>query len=166
MKTAVARFHNVYGPHGTWDGGREKAPAALCRKVIEAIETDQKDITIWGNGDQTRSFMYIDDCVLGIDKIMHSDDLIATPINLGSSEMVSINTLLTKIEKIAGVKMNRQYDLKAPQGVAGRNSDNTFIKKVLKWEPNTTLAKGLAETYAWITQQYKKRKAGERVGIG
>ena len=163
MKTAIARFHNVYGPHGTWDGGREKAPAALCRKVIEAIETGKKDITIWGNGNQTRSFMYIDDCVLGIDKIMHSDDLIATPINLGSSEMVSINTLLTKIEKIAGVKMNRQYDLKAPQGVAGRNSDNTFIKKVLKWEPNTTLDKGLAETYKWINVQYHNRKKGKRV---
>ena len=166
MKTAIARFHNVYGPHGTWDGGREKAPAALCRKVIEAIETDKKDITIWGNGEQTRSFMYIDDCVRGIDMIMHSDDLIATPINLGSSEMVSINTLLTKVEKIAGAKMNRKYDLNAPQGVAGRNSDNTFIKKILKWEPNTKLDNGLAETYAWIKQQYKKRKAGERVGVG
>jgi nucleoside-diphosphate-sugar epimerase len=166
MKTAIARFHNVYGPHGTWDGGREKAPAALCRKVIEAIETGKKDITIWGNGSQTRSFMYIDDCVQGIDKIMHSDALIATPINLGSSELVSINELLTKIEKIAGVKMSRKYDLSAPQGVAGRNSDNTFIKKTLKWEPSTKLDKGLAETYAWIKQQYQKRKAGERVGIG
>ena len=166
MKTVIARFHNVYGPHGTWDGGREKAPAALCRKVIEAIDTGKKDITIWGDGHQTRSFMYIDDCVVGIDKIMHSDDLIATPINLGSSELVSINELLTKIEKIAGVKMNRKYDLNAPQGVAGRNSDNTFIKKVLKWEPTTTLNKGLAETYAWITEQYHARKAGKRVGIG
>ena len=166
MKTAIARFHNVYGPHGTWDGGREKAPAALCRKVIEAMETGKKDITIWGNGHQTRSFMYIDDCVQGIDKIMHSDALIATPINLGSSEMVSINTLLTKIEKIAGVKMNRQYDLHAPQGVAGRNSDNTLIKKVLKWEPNTPLDKGLKETFRWIYGQYKKRAAGQRVGVG
>ena len=166
MKTAIARFHNVYGPHGTWDGGREKAPAALCRKVIEAIETGKKDITIWGNGHQTRSFMYIDDCVQGIDKIMHSDELIATPINLGSSEMVSINTLLTKIERIAGVKMNRKYDLNAPQGVAGRNSDNTLIKKVLKWAPNTPLDKGLKETFRWIYDQYKKRAAGQRVGIG
>ena len=166
MKTAIARFHNVYGPHGTWDGGREKAPAALCRKVIEAIETGNKDITIWGNGHQTRSFMYIDDCVQGIDKIMHSDELIATPINLGSSEMVSINTLLTKIERIAGVKMNRKYDLNAPQGVAGRNSDNTLIKKVLKWERNTPLDKGLKETFRWIYDQYKKRAAGQRVGIG
>ena len=166
MKTAIARFHNVYGPHGTWDGGREKAPAALSRKVIEAIDTGRKDITIWGNGHQTRSFMYIDDCVKGIDMIMHCDDLIATPINLGSSELVSINELLTKIEKIAGVKMNRQYDLNAPQGVAGRNSDNTFIKKMLKWEPSTTLNKGLAETFAWIKTQYDARKAGRRVGIG
>jgi len=166
MKTAIARFHNVYGPHGTWDGGREKAPAALSRKVIEAIATGKKDIMIWGNGEQTRSFMYIDDCVLGIDKIMHCDELIATPINLGSSELVSINELLSKIEKIAGVKMNRHYDLTAPQGVAGRNSDNTFIKKTLKWEPNTTLNKGLAETYAWITEQYHHRKAGKRIGIG
>jgi nucleoside-diphosphate-sugar epimerase len=166
LKTAIARFHNVYGPHGTWEGGREKAPAALCRKVIEAIDTGRKEITIWGNGEQTRSFMYIADCVEGIDKIMHCDDLIATPINLGSSEMVSINTLLSKIEKIAGVKMNRKYDLTAPQGVAGRNSDNTFIQKVLKWEPGTTLNKGLAETYAWIGEQYARRKAGKRVGIG
>src|SRR5512136_1784875 len=101
LKTAIARFHNVYGPHGTWDGGREKAPAAICRKIIEAIDGGKKEITIWGNGEQTRSFMYVDDCVMGIDKIMHSDELIATPINLGSSEMVSINTLLTKIEAIA-----------------------------------------------------------------
>jgi len=166
LKTAIARFHNVYGPHGTWDGGREKAPAALCRKVIEAIDTGKKDITIWGNGNQTRSFMYIEDCVRGIDKIMHCDELIATPINLGSSDMVSINDLLTRIERIAGVKMNRKYDLHAPQGVAGRNSDNTFIKKILKWEPNTKLDKGLAATYAWIKEQYHARKAGKRVGIG
>jgi nucleoside-diphosphate-sugar epimerase len=110
--------------------------------------------------------MYISDCLEGIDKIMHSDDLIATPVNLGSSEMVSINHLLSKIEKIAGVKMSRKYDLAAPQGVAGRNSDNTFIKKVLKWEPGTKLDAGLAETYAWIKQQHARRKAGKRVGIG
>ncbi|HXR06775.1 MAG TPA: NAD-dependent epimerase/dehydratase family protein [Candidatus Acidoferrum sp.] len=166
LKTAIARFHNVYGAHGTWDGGREKAPAALCRKVIEAMDGGRKQITIWGTGEQTRSFMYIEDCVEGIDKIMHCDELIATPINLGSSEMVSINTLLDKIEKIAGVKLQRKYDLAAPKGVEGRNSDNTFIKQVLKWEPATTLDKGLAATYAWIKEQYLKRKAGERVGIG
>ncbi|MBP8302500.1 MAG: NAD-dependent epimerase/dehydratase family protein [Phycisphaerae bacterium] len=163
MKTAIARFHNVYGPFGTWDGGREKAPAALCRKVIEAIDTGRKDITIWGDGHQTRSFMYIADCVQGIDKIMHCDDLIATPINLGSSELVSINDLLTKVERIAGVKLRRHYDLDAPRGVAGRNSDNTFIRKVLKWEPSTTLDTGLRATYKWIEKQVRARKQGRHV---
>ena len=163
MKTFIARFHNVYGPNGTWDGGREKAPAALCRKVIQAIDTGKKEITIWGDGSQTRSFMYIDDCVKGIDTITHTDELIATPINLGSSELVSINELLSKVEKIAGVTLKRNYDLGAPKGVAGRNSDNTFIKKTLGWEPDTTLNKGLAETYKWISQQYEKRKLGKRV---
>jgi GDP-D-mannose 3', 5'-epimerase len=165
MKTFIARFHNVYGPNGTWDGGREKAPAALCRKVIELQDTGKKEITIWGDGHQTRSFMYIDDCVKGIDMITHCDELIATPINLGSSELVSINELLTKIEKIAGTKMTRKYDLNAPRGVAGRNSDNTFIQKMLHWEPSTTLDKGLAVTYKWIKEQYYRRKAGKRVGV-
>src|SRR5205814_2615924 len=141
LVTRVARFHNVYGPLGTWDGGREKAPAAICRKVIQAIDKGSDQINIWGDGNQTRSFMYIDDCLKGIDMIMHCDELIATPINLGSSELVSINELLSKIEKIAHVKMNRKYDLGAPKGVAGRNSDNTFIKKVLGWEPSTPLNK-------------------------
>src|ERR1700691_1019890 len=163
MKTAIARFHIVYGPLRTWHGGREKAPAAISRKVIEAMDTGKKDIMIWGDGHQTRSFMYIDDCVKGIDMITHCDDLIATPINLGSSELVSINELLSKIEKIAGMKLKRHYDLNAPKGVAGRNSDNTFIKKVLGMEPNTTLKKGLAETYKWISEQYHKRKEGKRV---
>ena len=163
MKTFIARFHNVYGPFGTWDGGREKAPAALSRKVIQAQDTGKKDISIWGDGTQTRSFMYIDDCVKGIDMITHCDDLIATPINLGSSELVTINELLSKIEKIAGIKLKRHYDLNAPKGVAGRNSDNTFIQKVLKWEPNTTLDKGLAATYKWIREQYNNRKEGKRV---
>ena len=166
MKTFIARFHNVYGPNGTWDGGREKAPAAMCRKIIEAIDKKDLSINIWGNGEQTRSFMYIDDCVKGIDMITHCDDLIATPINLGSSELVSINTLVSKVEKIAGVKMKRSYNLSAPQGVAGRNSDNTFIKKVLKWEPNTTLDKGLAATYKWIKEQHNAKKEGKRIGIG
>ena len=163
MKTFIARFHNVYGPHGTWDGGREKAPAALSRKVIQAVDTGKKEISIWGDGNQTRSFMYIDDCVKGVDMITHCDELIATPINLGSSELVTINELLSKIEKIAGVKLKRHYDLSAPKGVAGRNSDNTFIKEVLGWEPNTTLDKGLAMTYKWIGEQYNKRKEGKRV---
>src|SRR5438552_2710628 len=133
LKTAIARFHNVYGPNGTWDGGREKAPAAICRKVIEALDTGNHEITIWGDGEQTRSFMFIDDCVKGIDMIMHADTLIATPINLGSSELVSINDLVSKVEPIAGVKLQRRYDLDAPRGVAGRNSDNTFIKQMLHW---------------------------------
>jgi GDP-D-mannose 3',5'-epimerase len=163
LKTAIARFHNVYGPNGTWDGGREKAPAAICRKVVEAIDTGNHDITIWGDGHQTRSFMYIDDCTKGIDRIMHSDALIATPINLGSSELVSINDLVSKVEKVAGIKLKRRYDLSAPRGVAGRNSDNSFIQQMLHWEPNTSLDRGLAATYKWIESQYYARKKGKRV---
>lgn len=162
LETHIARFHNVYGPHGTWDGGREKAPAAICRKVIQAVDTDKHEILIWGDGTPTRSFMYIDDCLLGVDMIMHSADLIATPINLGSTELVSVNELVSIIEGIAGVKLVRHYDLTAPRGVAGRNSDNTLIKSVLGWEPTITLKDGLAKTYAWIEQQYHDRKAGKR----
>ncbi|MGC8779355.1 MAG: NAD-dependent epimerase/dehydratase family protein [Anaerolineae bacterium] len=162
LETHIARFHNVYGPFGTWDGGREKAPAALCRKVIAAKDTGNLEIEIWGDGTQTRSFMYIDDCLLGIDMIMHCDRLIATPINLGSAELVSINRLVDIIEEIAGVKLTRRYRLDAPRGVAGRNSDNTFIKEVLGWEPNTPLRVGLEKTYTWIEQQYYARKAGKR----
>ena len=162
LKTFIARFHNVYGPNGTWDGGREKAPAAICRKVIEAKDTGQHEIVIWGDGKQTRSFMYIDDCVKGIDMITHFDDLIATPINLGSSELFSINALVSLAEEIGGIKLERKYDPDAPRGVAGRNSDNTFIKQVLNWEPNTPFRDGLTKTYTWIEQQYKDRKAGKR----
>jgi GDP-D-mannose 3',5'-epimerase len=160
LKTFIARFHNVYGPNGTWDGGREKAPAALSRKVIEAVDSGDLTIDVWGDGHQTRSFMYIDDCTKGIDMIMHCDELIATPINLGSSELVSINELVSIIEEIAGVVLERDYLLDAPRGVAGRNSDNTFIQQVLGWEPNTPLREGMARTYAWIEQQYADRKAG------
>lgn len=163
LKTAIARFHNVYGPWGTWDGGREKAPAAICRKVIETVDKGDHRISIWGDGHQTRSFMFIDDCTKGIDRIMHCDELIATPINLGSSELVSINELVSKVEKIAGVKLKREYELDAPRGVAGRNSDNTFIQKMLQWEPDTTLNDGLRATYAWIETQYEARKKGKRV---
>jgi nucleoside-diphosphate-sugar epimerase len=163
LKTAVARFHNVYGPFGTWDGGREKAPAAICRKVVDAVEKGRHTINIWGDGHQTRSFMYIDDCLKGIDKIMHADSLIATPINLGSSELVTINELVSKVEKIAGVKLKREYELNAPRGVAGRNSDNTFIKKMLGWEPDTSLDTGLRATYKWIQGQYRARLQGKRV---
>jgi GDP-D-mannose 3',5'-epimerase len=166
LKTFIARFHNVYGPHGTWDGGREKAPAALCRKVIEAKDTAKHEITIWGDGTQTRSFMFIDDCTKGIDMIMHCDDLIATPINLGSSELVSINDLVSLIEEIGGVRLERRYDLDAPKGVAGRNSDNTFIQQVLNWEPDTPLRVGLEKTYAWIEQQVADRKAGRPTPAG
>lgn len=165
LKTFVARFHNVYGPNGTWDGGREKAPAAICRKVAEAVEKGTSSIEIWGDGTQTRSFMYVDDCVKGIDMIMHVDDLIATPVNLGSSELVSINELVSKVERIAGVKLARHYDLSAPRGVAGRNSDNTFIKQVLHWEPNTTLDVGLEHTYDWIKEQYCERQQGKLVVV-
>ena len=160
MKTFIARFHNVYGPLGTWDGGREKAPAAICRKVIDAKDKSKHEIGIWGDGEQTRSFMYIDDCIDGIDRITHCDDLIATPINLGSSELHSINSLVSLAEKIGGVKLKRNYDLTAPRGVAGRNSDNTFIKKVLGWEPALPFSEGLARTYAWIESQYMDRKSG------
>jgi nucleoside-diphosphate-sugar epimerase len=151
LVTRIARFHNVYGPHGTFDGGREKAPAAICRKVIEAGIRGNKKITIWGDGLQTRSFMYIDDCIKGIQDIMYSD--INEPLNLGSSEMVSINKLVDYVEEIAGYKMEREYDLSAPKGVRGRNSENTLIKKYLDWEPSIPLKKGLKKTYEWIKEQ-------------
>jgi nucleoside-diphosphate-sugar epimerase len=163
LETHIARFHNIYGPHGTWFGGREKAPAAMCRKVIEAKDANDLRIDIWGDGTQTRSFCYIDDCVLGIDKVTHCPDLIATPINVGSSELISINDLVTMVEEIGGVKLARTYDLSAPKGVAGRNSDNTFIEKVLGWEPRTPLSVGMRHTYEWIESQYNDRKAGKRV---
>jgi GDP-D-mannose 3',5'-epimerase len=163
LKTHIARFHNVYGPNGTWDGGREKAPAALSRKVLEAQDNGTLAVEIWGDGTRTRSFMYIDDCLEGIDRIAHCDELIATPINLGSHELVSINELLGIIEDIAGFKVQRRYDLDAPKGVGGRNSDNTMIKRVLGWEPSTPLRAGMAKTYAWIAEQYAARKAGKKV---
>jgi GDP-D-mannose 3',5'-epimerase len=151
LKTRVARFHNVYGPYGTFDGGREKAPAAICRKVIEASISGKKEITIWGDGFQTRSFMYIEDCIRGIIDIMYSD--IKEPINLGSSEMVSINKLVDIVEDIAGYKLARKYDLDAPKGVRGRNSENTLIKHYLNWEPSIALKTGMKSTYDWIKEQ-------------
>jgi nucleoside-diphosphate-sugar epimerase len=163
LETHIARFHNIYGPNGTWFGGREKAPAALSRKVIEAKDAGKLEIEIWGDGSQTRSFCYIEDCIKGIDMIMHCDELIATPINLGSKELVSINQLVSMIEEIGGVKLNRTYKMDAPKGVAGRNSDNTFINQVLGWEPSISLHDGLTKTYHWIEQQYCDRKAGKRV---
>ena len=154
--TRVARFHNVYGPHGTYDGGREKAPAAICRKVIDKELYGKDEIVIWGDGHQTRSFMYIDDCVKGIIDIMYSN--IEEPINLGSSEMVSINQLADMVEDIVGTKLKRTYDLNAPLGVRGRNSENTLIKKYLGWEPSIPLKDGLAKTYAWIKEEMQNEK--------
>jgi nucleoside-diphosphate-sugar epimerase len=151
LTTRVARFHNVYGPFGTFDGGREKAPAAISRKVIEASVNGNKEIVIWGDGLQTRSFMYIDDCIKGIISIMYSD--IKEPINLGSSEMVSINQLVDIVEDIAGYKLERKYDLGAPKGVRGRNSENTLIRKYLNWEPSIPLKVGMKKTYDWIKEQ-------------
>lgn len=155
LQTRVARFHNVYGPEGTWEGGREKAPAALCRKVIHAKHTGDHEIEIWGDGKQTRSFMYIDDCLEGIDRITHSD--VTEPINLGSDELVTINQLVDIVEDIAGIKLERKYNLSAPKGVNGRNSDNTKITSYLGWAPGIRLRDGMAKTYAWIEQQYLAR---------
>ena len=159
VQTRMARYHNVYGPHGTYDGGREKAPAAICRKVIAAKLSGKHEIEIWGNGEQTRSFMYIDDCLKGTQAILNSD--ILEPINLGSNELVSINQLVDIVEDIAGIKLRRSYNLKAPKGVNGRNSDNTLIQKYLAWEPSTRLRDGMEKTYRWIydemTQKNVKR---------
>lgn len=149
--TRVARYHNVYGPSGTYEGGREKAPAAICRKVIQAKLSRSNSIEIWGDGEQTRSFMYIDDCVQGTQAIMASD--ILEPINLGSDELVTINQLVDIVEQIGGIKLERVYDLDAPKGVRGRNSDNTMIQERLGWAPATRLADGLERTYAWIYDQ-------------
>jgi GDP-D-mannose 3',5'-epimerase len=149
--TRVARFHNVYGPEGSWTGGREKAPAAICRKVAEAQVAGRHEIEIWGDGNQARSFMYIDDCVKGTQAIMHS--AIQEPINLGSDELVTINGLVDIVEDIAGITLNRRYNLKAPKGVNGRNSDNTRIRSLLGWAPSIRLHAGLEKTYAWIYDQ-------------
>jgi GDP-D-mannose 3', 5'-epimerase len=151
LQCRVARYHNVYGPLGTWTGGREKAPAAICRKVIEAKFSGKHEIEIWGDGKQTRSFMYIDDCTYGTQAVLESE--IREPINLGSNELVTIDQLVTIIEEIAGIKLDRKYDLSAPKGVNGRNSDNTKIKEYLGWEPSIRLKAGLAKTYVWIESQ-------------
>ena len=151
LQTRVARYHNVYGPFGTYDGGREKAPAAICRKVIQAKASGKHEIEIWGDGHQTRSFMYIDDCTKGTRAILESD--IREPINLGSSELVSINQLVDIVEDIAGIKLKRNYKLDAPKGVNGRNSDNTKILQYLRWEPSIRLRDGMAKTYEWIESQ-------------
>ncbi|MFI8190796.1 NAD-dependent epimerase/dehydratase family protein [Streptomyces sp. NPDC085946] len=149
----VARYHNVYGPAGTWTGGREKAPAAVCRKIAEAVLSGDHTIEIWGDGRQTRSFMYIDDCLHGTRMIMEGDS--GTPVNLGSSELVTIDQLVDVVEEIAGVRCERTYRPDAPQGVRGRNSDNTLIRELYGWEPSIPLADGLERTYAWVYDQVK-----------
>ena len=148
LQTRVVRLHNVYGPLGTFDGGREKAPAAICRKVAQSRLTGDPRIEIWGDGEQTRSFMFIDDCVQGLQALMASD--FVDPINLGSSELVSINRLVDLVEEIAGARLERRYALDAPKGVRGRNSDNMLIRDVFGWEPSIPLRRGLEQTYAWI----------------
>jgi GDP-D-mannose 3',5'-epimerase len=156
LETRCARYHNVYGPNGTWKGGREKAPAAICRKVVEAKLSGRHEIEIWGDGRQTRSFMFIDDCVKGTQAILHSNVL--EPINLGSDELVTINGLVDIVEDIAGIKLRRKYNLSAPKGVNGRNSDNTRIKQLLGWAPGIRLRQGLETTYAWIYDQVVNNK--------
>jgi nucleoside-diphosphate-sugar epimerase len=151
MHTRIARYHNVYGPHGTWDGGREKAPAALSRKVAAVKLGLADDIEIWGDGEQTRSFMYIDDCVRGTREILAGE--FADPVNLGSAELVTINQMADILEDIAGITAPRRYKLDAPQGVRGRNSDNTLFQSVYGWEPSISLRDGLEKTYAWIYDQ-------------
>lgn len=158
LETRIARYHNVYGPHGTFEGGREKAPAAICRKVIEAKLSGNHTIEIWGDGSQTRSFQYIDDCIKGTRMLMDSD--FREPINLGSSELVSINQLVDIVEEIAGIRLERRYKLDAPKGVNGRNSDNTLIRQVFGWEPSTRLRDGLAITYRWIYEQMTNSVTG------
>lgn len=161
IATRVARYHNVYGPFGTYAGGREKAPAAICRKVIDAKMSGKHEIEIWGDGEQTRSFMFIDDCLKGTFDILQSDW--QEPINLGSHEMVSINQLVDIVESIAGIKLKRSYKLDAPKGVRGRNSDNELIKKVFGWEPSIKLRDGLEKTYAWIEQEMKQSGSGKSI---
>src|SRR3984893_11196608 len=156
LQTRVARFHNVYGPLGTWNGGREKAPASICRKVLEAKMSGKHEIEIWGDGKQTRSFMYVDDCTKGSRMIMESE--IHEPLNLGSNELVTLNQLVDIVENIAGVKLKRNYKLDAPKGVNGRNSDNTLILERLNWEPSIKLREGMAKTYAWIEEEMVTNK--------
>lgn len=163
IETRVARLHNVYGPLGTYDGGREKAPAAICRKV--ALATEDGEIEIWGDGQQTRSFMYIDDCVEGIYRIMQSD--YPRPLNLGTDRLVTIDELVDIVCRVAGKRLRKRYDLSKPQGVRGRNSDNSLIRQVLGWEPQISLEVGLARTYAWIEEELRRAgRMSTRAGGG
>ena len=155
LDTRIARYHNVYGPYGTYDGGREKAPAAICRKVINAVVTGSNEIEIWGDGRQTRSFTYIDDCIEGTMRLMCSD--VREPLNIGSDELVTINDLVDMVEAIAGTKLERRYKLDAPKGVRGRNSDNTLIRKALGWAPTTRLQTGIRSTYDWLWHEMTTR---------
>ncbi|MFN2560854.1 MAG: NAD-dependent epimerase/dehydratase family protein [Jatrophihabitans sp.] len=158
VQTRVARYHNVYGPEGTWTGGREKAPAAICRKIATAAITGEHSIDIWGDGLQTRTFMYIDDCVHGTRTITDGDD--PNPVNLGSDELVTINEMVDIVEKIAGITVARNHDLTAPQGVRGRSSDNTEMIRRYGWAPSITLTDGLEHTYRWVYDEVKKSLAG------
>jgi nucleoside-diphosphate-sugar epimerase len=151
LETRVARYHNVYGPHGTYEGGREKAPAAICRKVIEAKLTGRHEIEVWGDGEQTRTFTYIDDCLTGSQLILESD--VREPLNLGTDRLVTINQLVSIVQRIAGITLRRRYRLDAPKGVRGRSSDNTLIEARLNWSPSISLEAGLEKTYAWIYDQ-------------
>jgi nucleoside-diphosphate-sugar epimerase len=157
--TRVARYHNVYGPHGTYDGGREKAPAAVCRKVVQAQISGTNEIEIWGDGEQTRSFTYIDDCLDGTLRLMQSG--VDEPLNIGSDQLVTINQLVDIVEDIAGVKLRRRYKLDAPKGVRGRNSDNTLVRQRLGWAPSVSLQDGMRRTYEWI---HARMMAGARHG--
>jgi GDP-D-mannose 3', 5'-epimerase len=151
LETRVARYHNVYGPVGTWTGGREKAPAAICRKVAEAVQTGSDEIEIWGDGKQSRSFMYVDDCVRGTIEVLKGPRI--EPINLGSAELVTVDQLVGTVEDIAGVELKHDHNLDAPQGVRGRNSDNTRFHQTYGWEPSISLREGLEKTYAWVSEQ-------------
>jgi GDP-D-mannose 3',5'-epimerase len=162
--TRVARYHNVYGPHGTWTGGREKAPAAVCRKVIEAKLSGHREIEIWGSGNQTRSFMFIDDCLKGTQLIMDSG--VEEPLNLGSDESVTINQLVDIVEEIAGITLKRRYNLSAPKGVNGRNSENTLIVERLGWAPGIPLREGMEKTYRWIHDEMVSATDGRARPVG
>jgi len=157
LETRVARYHNVYGPHGTWDGGREKAPAACIRKAIECRDSNHRTVEVWGDGQQTRSFMYIDDCIEGTRRLMDSD--LRQPVNIGSDEFVSIDRLYRIAEEIAGIELEHKYDITKPKGVRGRNSDNTMILRELGWAPSIALEDGMRKTFAWIDGEMQRARA-------
>jgi GDP-D-mannose 3',5'-epimerase len=159
IKTRIVRFHNIFGPLGTWDGGREKAPAAMCRKVAVAKLTENPEVEIWGDGKQTRSFCYVDDCVEGITRLMRSD--YADPLNLGQDRMVNIDELADMVAQVAGISITKKH-VPGPQGVRGRNSDNTRLRAVLKWEPQVSLEEGLSRTYKWVEEQVRRRVTSDR----